>query len=219
MDDAKLHEVLTALLNEMRQSKIQISDVLAQRSEYAADIVELKASIDTTRRALDPEALAANVADNINEVMGQSVQAFAKGIRLNHDAATANLNAANKTSSAAQNIKDHADKLNLERSALSAIARHLEERDVRSKWDWVTLGAAMLVSAGLAAAGAYYYANATIKKDDFQRSIQLINQDIDATWCGFANGQNVQANNGSWFCAVGMPKYQEPVEDAAREGP
>ncbi len=38
-----------------------------------------------------------------------------------------------KRADAAKNIKDHADKLNMERSALAAIARHLEERDARSK--------------------------------------------------------------------------------------
>lgn len=211
MDDAKLREVLTALLDEMRQSKIQISDVLAQRSEYAADIVELKASIDTTRRALDPEALGSHVADNIDVVMGQSVQAFAKGIKVNIDAAQANKNAARETNNAAKDIKDHADKLNMERNALAAIARHLEERDARSKWDWVTLGCSMAVAAGLAGGGAFYYAQTTVIANDFSRSVQLITQDYDAGWCDIANGQNVQGSSGAWFCAVPMPQFQVPV--------
>ncbi|WP_274610747.1 hypothetical protein [Rhodovulum imhoffii] len=37
---------------------------MAQRTEFAAHVKDLKASIDTTRRALDPEALAQHVADN-----------------------------------------------------------------------------------------------------------------------------------------------------------
>jgi len=72
----------------------------------------------------------------------------------------------------------------------------------------------MAIAAGLAGAGAFYYAQATIKQNDFQRSIQLINQD-DAGWCDIAHGQNVKASDGSWFCAVAMPNYQEPEEDAA----
>lgn len=216
MDDAKLREILTALLDEMRQSKIQISDVLKQRSEYAADIVELKASIDTTRRALDPEALGEHVADNISEVMGESVQRFAKGIHLNLDAAKASLSASDKTSNAAQDIKDHADKLNMERNALAAIARHLEERDQRSKWDWVTLGAAMLVAAGLAGGGAFYYAKDSIAKAGFSDAIRLIHNDEDGEWCTrFANAQIIDGQDDSKFCAIHMPELQVPAEPAA----
>lgn len=144
--------------------------------------------------------------------MGQSVQKFAKGIHLNLDAAKASLSASGKTSDAAQNIKDHADKLNMERNALAAIARHLEERDSRSKWDWATLGCAMLVAAVLAGGGAFYYAQTTIRANDFQRSINLIKNDDDAGWCGIADGQNVQGSDDSWFCAVQMEKFQPPVE-------
>lgn len=212
MDDAKLREVLTALLDEMRQSKIQISDVLAQRSEYAADIVELKASIDTTRRALDPEALGAHVSENIDEVMGESVQRFAKGIHLNLDAAKANLSASDKTSDAAQNIKDTTDKLNMERNALAAIARHLEERDQRSKWDWVTLGCAMIVAAGLAGAGAVYFTKQNLDTANFADAIRLIQNDDDAYWCGSARASIVQDNDGTHYCAVAMLDYVVPEE-------
>lgn len=83
MDDDKTREVLTALLDEMRQSKIQLSDVLAQRSEYAADIKDLKAAIDTTRRALDPEQLGQYVADNNNAFMGNITDKFARALNAN----------------------------------------------------------------------------------------------------------------------------------------
>jgi len=83
MDDAKLREILTALLEEMRNSKFQISDVLAQRSEYAADIRDLKASIDTTRRALDANVLAEHVAQNNNAFMGEITDKFARALNAN----------------------------------------------------------------------------------------------------------------------------------------
>ena len=73
MDDDKLREILTALLEEMRNSKVQISDVLAQRSEYAADIRDLKAAIDTTRRALDPKQLGKHVSvDGDNRLLASA---------------------------------------------------------------------------------------------------------------------------------------------------
>lgn len=80
----------------------------------------------------------------------------------------------------------------------------------RSKWDWVTLAAGMVVAAGLAGVGAFFYAKANIEKNDFSRSIQLISQDNDATWCGFANGQIVNANDSSKHCAIHMTNYVEP---------
>ncbi len=165
--------------------------------------------------SIAPPFTGAHVADNIDEVMGDFVQRFAKGIQLNFDASNANQNAANKTSDAAQNIKDTADKLNMERNALAAIARHLEERDQRSKWDWVTLGCAMLVAAMLAGGAAYYYAQTTIRANDFQRSINLIKNDDTAEWRDIAKGQNIQGSDESWFCAVQMRQFQE--EEPAAE--
>jgi hypothetical protein len=169
--------------------------------------------VDTTRRALDPEALGANVADNIDEVMGQSVQAFAKGIKLNLEAAQANQNAASKTTNAAQGIQDHTDKLNMERNALAAIARHLEERDARSKWDWVTLAAGMAVAALLAGGGGVYYAKDSIAKAGFSDAIRLIQNDEDGEWCTkYANAQIIDGRDDSKFCAIHMPEYQETKE-------
>ncbi|MAZ20244.1 hypothetical protein [Roseovarius sp.] len=72
----------------------------------------------------------------------------------------------------------------------------------------------MLVAAALAGAAGYFFAADRIRANDFNRSIQLIAQDNDATWCELANGQIVNANDGSKHCAIHMPKYQapEPVE-------
>ena len=208
----KVTAVLTALVDETRQSKVLISDVIVQRSEYAADINDLKASIDTTRRALDPEVLGAHVSGNIDQFMGETVQKFAKGIQLNHDAGQANQIAAKQTNAAAQDMTDRLGNIDRQANALTNIAGRLEERDERSKYDWVTLGCAMVVSAALAGVGAFYFAKATIEADDFQRSIALISQDNDAGWCDIANGQIVDGNSGAKFCAIHMPKYETGIE-------
>lgn len=210
----KITDVLAALIDETRQSKVMISDVIAQRTQYAADIKDLKAAIDTTRRALDPEQLGAHVADNIEELMGQSVQAFAKGIQLNHDASRANQNAAQQTITAAKEITSKADKLDMESRVLASITNRLEERDKRSKWDWATLGCAMLVAAGLAGGGAFYFAADQIRTNDFDRSVHLIQNDDDAYWCSQADGQIINSQSGSKFCAIHMPNYQKPEEPA-----
>ncbi|MCP4945707.1 MAG: hypothetical protein GY924_27480 [Planctomycetaceae bacterium] len=73
----------------------------------------------------------------------------------------------------------------------------------------------MLIAAGLAGTGAFYYAQSAIKSTDFIRSIQLISHGDDAEWCRLANGQTVQGTSGAYFCAVPMPKFQELVEDDA----
>ncbi|EEE35516.1 hypothetical protein RKLH11_4194 [Rhodobacteraceae bacterium KLH11] len=68
----------------------------------------------------------------------------------------------------------------------------------------------MLVSAGLAGAGAFYFAKDQIRANDFDRSIRLITQDDDAYWCGQAKGQIINSQAGSKFCAIHMPNYVEP---------
>ena len=69
-----------AFVDETRQSKVMISDVIAQHSECAADIEDLKASIDTTRRGLDPKQLGQHVADNNTAFIGDVTQNL--GVRL-----------------------------------------------------------------------------------------------------------------------------------------
>jgi len=99
----------------------------------------------------------------------------------------------------------------MERNALAAIARQLEERDQRSKWDWVTLGCAMLVAAALAGAGAVYYAKANIAKAGFSEAIRLIQNDDDGEWCTkYASAQIIDGRDDSKFCAIHMPEYQTP---------
>lgn len=65
----------------------------------------------------------------------------------------------------------------MERNALAAIARHLEERDQRSKWDWVTLGCAMLVAAMLAGGGAAFFTKQQLDTANFADAIGLIQND------------------------------------------
>ncbi|AXX98373.1 hypothetical protein [Profundibacter amoris] len=73
----------------------------------------------------------------------------------------------------------------------------------------------MLVAAMLAGGAAYYYAQTTIRANDFQRSINLIKNDDTAEWCDIAKGQNIQGSDESWFCAVQMRQFQE--EEPAAE--
>ncbi len=210
----KITDVLAALVDETRQSKVMISDVIAQRSEYAADIKDLKASIDTTRRALDPEQLGAHVADNIDQFMGKAAQTTIRGAEANLKAADQNLGAAQQTITAAKDIKDKVDKLDMESRVLANIAERLEERDTRSKWDWATLAAAMIISAALAGGGAFFYAKAQIEEDSFTHAINRITQDTNTGWCDIARGQIINGNDGSTHCVIHMPEYQPPEEPA-----
>ena len=103
---------------------------------------------------------------------------------------------------------------NMERNALAAIARRLEERDQRSKWDWITLAAGMVVAAGLAGGCAFFYAKANIELDSFSQAVNRITQDTDAGWCDIANGQIINSQSGAKFCAVHMPNYVQPEPKA-----
>lgn len=193
--------------NPSPADKDKIADILAI---IVAKGDEQKAAIDTTRRALDPKALAEHVADNNDAFMGKSVQAFAKGIQLNHDAANANIGAARDTAATTKDLAAKLAVLDQESRRLASIAERLEERDTRSKWDWVTLATGMAVAAALAGGGAFYFAKANIERDDFSRSIQLISQDDNASWCRLANGQGVKGESGTQYCAIAMPEYQVP---------
>ncbi|PTN01841.1 hypothetical protein C8N32_110123 [Rhodovulum imhoffii] len=110
----------------------------------------------------------------------------------------------------AQNLEAQTKAFALTNANLRSIAGSLEERDQRSKWDWATLAAAMLISAGLAGGGAFYFAKANIEQGSFTQAVNRIAQDTDAGWCDIANGQIVNANDGSKHCAIHMPNYVEP---------
>ena len=71
----------------------------------------------------------------------------------------------------------------------------------------------MLFSAGLAGGGAFYFAKANIEQGSFIQAINHITQDTEAAWCEIANGQIVNANDGSKHCAIPMPNYVEPEEE------
>ena len=141
--------------------------------------------------------------------MGDLTQKLAKGIQINLDAAQANQFAASKSKTAVQNMTHKLGNIDRQSNQLSNMAEWLEECNQRAKWDWATLAAAMIVAAGLAGAGAVYFAKASIEEDDSTRSINLMAQDDDATWCGNADRQIVQSNDGSAFCAIGKPGFQE----------
>lgn len=199
MDDTKLREILTALLEEMRNSKVQISDVLAQRSEYAADIRDLKT-------ALDPKALAEHVADNNDAFLGDAAQVLAKGVQINQDVAKLSIQTA-------KDLDTKLTRLDSESRAFASITSRLEERDSRSIWDFATLAAGMLIAALLAGGAADYFTKQKLDNANFQNAIQLIQNDDDAYWCGSARASIVQDNQGTHYCAIAMPKYQIPEEN------
>ena len=199
----KLVEAFVELTKQTRESKTLLSDVLAQRTQYAADIKDLDASITATRRALDPEALAQHVADNNTTFMGDITRQFGRALEVN-------LERDRELRTTSATLKAQTDKITSETNFLSGLAARLEERDTRSKWDWVTLAAGMLISAALAGGGAFYFAADQIRANDFDRSIRLITQDDDAYWCGQAKGQIINGTDGSKHCAMYMQKYFEP---------
>ena len=217
MDDDKLREILTALLEEMRNSKVQISDVLAQRSEYAADIRDLKAAIDTTRRALDPKQLGKHVSDNMDEILGTAAKNFMQGAEANIKAAASTRQTANQIKEETQNLQQKIALFDRQASSLTAITERLEERDARSKWDWITLAAGMVVAALLAGGGAVFFTKQQLDTANFYSAIRLIATDSDSFWCDKAKGQIVSSKSGDKHCAIYMPEFREQEEPAAEE--
>ncbi|PKQ10536.1 MAG: hypothetical protein CVT70_19135 [Alphaproteobacteria bacterium HGW-Alphaproteobacteria-1] len=72
----------------------------------------------------------------------------------------------------------------------------------------------MILAALLAGGGAFYFAKANIKAQDFNRSVALITQDDDAGWCNVAQAPIIQDRNGVSYCAIAMPEYQVPDDGA-----
>ncbi|TRD14444.1 hypothetical protein FEV53_18935 [Palleronia caenipelagi] len=101
-----------------------MQDIHAQRVEYAKDIRDLKASVDTTRRALDPEELAKHVADNNTAFIGEHLGHLATIAKLGH-------NTANETKAALANLKDTTQNIATTQQQLAAVANRLEARDAR----------------------------------------------------------------------------------------
>ena len=71
------------------------------------------------------------------------------------------------------------------------------------------MGPVVLVTVACAGGGDFYFAKTAIEKDDFRRSVQLIAQDDDASWCDLADGQIINNQLGAKFCAIHMPNYAE----------
>lgn len=82
--------------------------------------------------------------------MDEHVETFVDGIVLNRDAANADIDAIKQNVQIAKTVQVKTDNISHETNLLSGLAKRLEERDARSKWEWATIGAAMLISAGLA---------------------------------------------------------------------
>ena len=195
MDDDRLREVLTVLVEEIGALKVAVEDTSALHAQHSADIRNLASGVAATRRALDPEQLGKHVAAHIDGFLGEQVGLLAKAVKINHDAARQSTDLAAK-------LRDATAEAETANRGLRDIANRIEAHAGRSKWDWATLAAGMVIAALLAAAGAVYF-NA-----NFADAVRLIHNDDDAYWCNSAKGQTVKANDGSWFCAVGMPKYQ-----------
>lgn len=204
----KIITALATLADEMRQSKIQMQDIHAQRAEYAADIRDLKAAIDTTRRALDPKTLGEHVADNIDTIMGEQVGLLAKAVNINHGIAQQNADTATKLHEA----NSQADTANRN---LANIATRIEQHAERSKWDWATLAAGMTIAALLAGGGAVFFTKQNLDTANFKEAVKLIASDDDAYWCRQqARAATFKSEQGNWYCAIHMPQYQEPEDEA-----
>lgn len=91
-----------------------------------------------------------------------------------------------------------------------ALASRLEERDQRSKWDFVTLATCMAIAALLAGGGAVYFTKQKLDNANLQDAINLIKNDDDAYWCGAAQASIVQDRDRTHYCAIQMPGYQVP---------
>jgi hypothetical protein len=100
----------------------------------------------------------------------------------------------------------------METRGLANITNSLEERDQRSKWDWAALGAAMLFAAGLAGTGAIYFTKQNLDTTRFDETLRFIVDDGNAYWCNRTDAAIINDRNGKWYCAIPMPKYQEPEE-------
>lgn len=107
----------------------------------------------------------------------------------------------------ANDLREQTKALSMAKADLRSIANNLEDRDQRSKWDWVTLAAGMLISAGLAGAAAVYFTKQQLDTANFQDAITFIQNDDDAYWCDRADGQTISGQSGAKFCAIHMPNY------------
>lgn len=82
-----------------------------------------------------------------------------------------------------------------------------------SKYDWGTLGCAMLVAAALAGTAAVYFTKQELNTANFLDAISLIQSDDDAYWCRQqARAATFKSEQGNWYCAVQMPKFQAPEQ-------
>ncbi len=197
----KITDVLAALVDENTILRKQMGDILAQRKDYAADIRDLKSSIDTTRRALDPEVLGEHVSNNMNEIMGDTTQIFMEGVNDQLDIAKA-----------IAPIPDHLTKqiesLSKKEDQLERIAKDIEKNtERRSKWDFRALLGAMVVTGLLAGTAAYYIAKDKLKNTIFNTAIQTIQADKDASSCNRAQG-TIFKSNDTHYCGIKMEKYQ-----------
>ncbi|MEM9638010.1 MAG: hypothetical protein AAGA94_10225, partial [Pseudomonadota bacterium] len=147
------------------------------------------------------------------DIMGRSMQIFAKGIQLNHDVSRANQNAAAQTAQAVQKRSDKLSHADMQASRLTGITERLEERDHAQKLE----ARVARIGVELAAAPAVYFTKQNLDTANVADAVQLIQLDDDAYWCGSARASIVQDRNGTQYCAISMPEYQPPEEQTAGE--
>ncbi len=71
----------------------------------------------------------------------------------------------------------------------------------------------MLISAALAGGGAVYFTKQELDTANFADAIGYIQNDDDAYWCQQrARAATFKSEQGNWYCAIAMPRYQEPAE-------
>ncbi len=71
----------------------------------------------------------------------------------------------------------------------------------------------MLIAAALVGAGAVYFTKQNLDTANFADAIRLIQNDDDAYWCQQqARAATFKSEQGNWYCAIAMPKYQEPEQ-------
>ena len=76
----------------------------------------------------------------------------------------------------------------------------------------------MLIAAALAGAEAVYFTKQRLDTANFDDAIRLIQNAADAYWCRQqVRAATFQSEASDWYCAVGLPKYQEQ-EGAEGEG-
>lgn len=149
------------------------------------------------------------MAENKNAFMGDLNNKFARALYANAER-DRDLRDTSKT------LQALTAKFTQETTFLSGLESRLEERDERSKWDFATLAAGMVIAALLAGGGAVFFTKQNLDTANFADAVRLIQNDDRNYWCGTAaNAPLIQYRDGTQYCAIAKPRYQVPEEPAA----